>query len=146
MIFRWDPEDIKRNILKNIGNKGLFKNLLVYFISSISAIVISVVLQFLLPKIISIEEYGFYHKTFTLYLSFTSLLHFGLKDGIYLKISEQKNLNLGENRIYFSTILFQQTLVLLIMSTLGFFTSGDDADILFCPSRCFLFLYHEHLL
>ena len=109
--------------LKKLRENSLIKNLLVYFVSSISALLITVVLQFLLPKIISVEDYGLY-KTFTLYLSFTSLLHFGLKDGIYMKISEQEVLNIGENKIYFTSMLIQQALVFLLMFSIGFVVQG----------------------
>ncbi|WP_445383548.1 lipopolysaccharide biosynthesis protein [Robiginitalea sp. IMCC43444] len=114
---------MNRRALKNIRNNSIFKNLLVYFVSSVSAIFITVLLQFILPKLITIEEYGLY-KTFTLYLSFTSLLHFGLKDGIYLRISEQLKLNLRENGIYFSTVILQQLGVFAVMFIIGFFFQG----------------------
>ena len=109
--------------MKKLRNSPIFGNLLVYFVSSISAVFITVILQFLLPKVISVEAYGTY-KTFTLYLSFTSLLHFGLKDGIYLKISEQEEFDRKGNTIYYSTLFIQQLFVLLVMLVLSFIGAG----------------------
>lgn len=109
--------------MKKLRESSIFGNLLVYFVSSISAVLITVILQFLLPKIISVEAYGTY-KTFTLYLSFTSLLHFGLKDGIYLKISEQEEFDRKGNTVYYSSLFIQQFFILLIMLALSFIGEG----------------------
>lgn len=50
------------------------------------SLVSNVFIGFLLPKFLSITDYGFY-KVFTLYAVYTALLHFGFVDGILLKLS-----------------------------------------------------------
>ena len=67
-------------------NKSFGRNLFVVVFSRIIALASSVVVGFILPKILNITNYGFY-KVFTLYAGYTALLHFGFVDGILLKFS-----------------------------------------------------------
>ena len=68
-------EKIKMRILKNIL-KVVFGNM--------SAIISGIFVGFVLPKIISVNDYGFY-KIFTLYFSYIGVLSMGVIDGIVLK-------------------------------------------------------------
>lgn len=66
--------------------KRFIKNIIAVMIANAISLLGSIASGFLLPKLFSIEEYGYY-KIFTLYLSYTGLLHFGFTDGMLLKIS-----------------------------------------------------------
>ena len=62
--------------------------------SNIIKLFAGVVVGFILPKIIGVSDYG-YHKTFTLYATYVSLLSFGIVDGIYLKYGGKNYSDLG---------------------------------------------------
>ena len=66
--------------------KTFGKNMFFVAFSRGLSLVSNVFIGFLLPKFLSITDYGFY-KVFTLYAVYTALLHFGFVDGILLKLS-----------------------------------------------------------
>ena len=54
-----------------------------FYLGNLVAILLAIISQLIIPKIIDVEQFGLY-KTFTLYLGYTSLFHFGYKDGLYI--------------------------------------------------------------
>lgn len=51
--------------------------------SNIATVIAGVVVGFIIPKILTVDEYGYY-KTFTLYTTYTGLFSIGIIDGIVL--------------------------------------------------------------
>ena len=91
------------------------------------SLVSGVAVGFLLPKILSMTDYGFY-KVFTLYAVYTALLHFGFVDGILLKISglEYESLDPLKMRAYTRFIVTLETLIALVMAVGGcLFAHGE---------------------
>lgn len=64
--------------------KKFFKNLSFAFIANLLSIVISTVLILIVPKFVSILDYG-YWQLYIFYCSFISYMSFGLTDGAYLR-------------------------------------------------------------
>lgn len=64
--------------------QSTLKNILQVMMSNCSTILSGVFIGLLIPKIISVEGYGFY-KTFTLYMTYVGIFHLGIADGIVLK-------------------------------------------------------------
>lgn len=62
----------------------ILKNILKVVFGNMTAIISGVFVGFVLPKIISVSDYGFY-KIFTLYFSYIGVLSMGIIDGIVLK-------------------------------------------------------------
>lgn len=62
----------------------ILKNIARVFFGNILTILSGVVVGFILPKIITVSEYGFY-KIFTLYFNYLGVLSLGIIDGIVLK-------------------------------------------------------------
>ncbi len=60
------------------------KNIIQVAFSNISTIVSGVVVGFVLPRIISVEDYGWF-KTFSLYTTYSGLFTLGIVDGLALK-------------------------------------------------------------
>ena len=76
--------------------------------------------QLIIPKIIDVEQFGLY-KTFTLYLAFTSLFHFGYKDGLYIWFCNKRD-ELQSKKESFSSVLFiQQIFITLLLLLIGLF-------------------------
>jgi O-antigen/teichoic acid export membrane protein len=112
--------------------KDLFK----VFSSNFINLLIGIITGFLVPAFLSLEEYAFL-KTFTLYIGYVGILHFGFIDGIYLKYGgkyeseiDKKNLK-GEHKFL---ILFQ-LLVTLLSCIIGIIL---DDKILVAFSICIL--------
>ncbi len=68
------------------SNKTFLKNVMVVIISNVFSAISGILIGFLIPKVLSVADYGYY-KTFTLYSTYIGLLHFGFIDGIYLKFA-----------------------------------------------------------
>jgi O-antigen/teichoic acid export membrane protein len=99
----------------------LKKDLLKVFSSNFINLVIGIITGFLVPAFLSLDQYAFL-KTFTLYVSYVGILHFGFIDGIYIKYGgkleeeiDKKKLK-GEHRFL---ILFQ-LIVTILTSIIGF--------------------------
>lgn len=103
-----------------MSNKSFGKNLFVVVFSRIISLVSGVVVGFVLPKVLSITDYGFY-KIFTLYAVYTALLHFGFVDGILLKLSGKKYEELEVRRMRTLTrfFIFSELLVSVIILLVG---------------------------
>ena len=78
--------------------KSIWKNLAKVFFSQGLSVFSGVMVGFIIPKILGVEEYGFY-RTYTMYFTYTSLLHFGFVDGILLKYSGQDYDNLNKYKL-----------------------------------------------
>ena len=64
------------------------KNFSYTFSSNILSLLISVVIAFVIPKLISIEQYGYY-QLYIFYTGYVGVSFFGLCDGLYLRIGGQ---------------------------------------------------------
>ena len=62
----------------------ILKNILKVIFGNMTTIISGIFVGFVLPKIISVNDYGFY-KIFTLYFSYIGVLSLGIIDGIVLK-------------------------------------------------------------
>ena len=64
--------------------QGTVKSIIEVTLSNITTILAGIVVGMLLPKIISVTDYGWY-KTFTLYTTYIGFFSLGIIDGIVLK-------------------------------------------------------------
>ena len=114
--------DIKKKAVKDIS--------LVMF-SNIIAILAGFVTGFLIPKIFSVEDYGYY-KTFTLYTGYLGLLNLGIADGIVLKFGgyDYNELDREKFRAYFRWFELVHLILCGAMVVGGFFLRGESGFIL----------------
>ena len=73
-----------RDMMIFMKTQSTLKNIFQVMMSNCSTILSGVFIGLLIPKIISVEGYGFY-KTFTLYMTYVGIFHLGIADGIVLK-------------------------------------------------------------
>lgn len=62
----------------------ILKNISFTFASNLICLVVSTIVTFVLPKSISVENYGLFQLYF-FYINYTGFLHFGWADGLYLR-------------------------------------------------------------
>ena len=97
-----EKSDDKSTLKKKIIAKDIF---FVAF-SNVIKLLSGVMIGFVLPKIMGEFNYGFY-KTYTLYLGYVGIFHFGFCDGIYLLYAGKEYAELSKNEFrYFSRFLF----------------------------------------
>ncbi len=99
-------------------NTNVLKNIVHVAFSQGISLVASIVTSILLPKILNVNSYGLF-RIFTLYLGYTSLLHFGFVDGVLLRFAGSDYESLQEqkmrtySRFYIATQLIIGTAVCL---------------------------------
>lgn len=101
--------------MKCLNEMKTAKDIINVSISNIAKLLSGVLVGFILPKILGVEDYGYY-KTFTLYATYVGLFHFGLSDGIYLKFGGENYEDLDKREFRFYTIVF--CLIELIVSVI----------------------------
>ena len=95
----------------------LKKNLLKVFTANFIALAVSIVNGFFLPAFLSIDQYA-YLKTFTLYISYVGVFHFGFLDGLYLKYGGKYKDSLDRKELKYEHnffILFQLMVTFLFL-------------------------------
>ena len=132
---------IKR--LQALFKVELYRHLLTFVSGNFLAIIISSISMLLLPKLLSLEDYGIY-KTFTLYLSYTSLLHFGLKDGIYLIQCQNRKEDTNRDNIYYSWFMTQQIFVSLAIIVFAFIFHSQQFFIILLAATTFFFVLNTY--
>lgn len=108
------------------------KNILRVAASNCVAILSGVIAGFIIPKVLSIEGYGFY-KTFSLYATYVGLCHIGLIDGIVLQYGGRDYSELDKPlfRNYFRWYLFINLFFAVFLMVLG---------IIFCHNEEYSFI------
>ena len=101
----------------NLKAINFLKNMSYSVLSNLLSLVVSTVVTLVVPKLIGVEEYG-YWQLFVFYSSYVALLHFGWNDGIYLRYAGEEYENL-DKKMFFSQFI-QLLVTQLIMAILIF--------------------------
>ena len=129
-----EEENIEKIENTNNSNSGgkVVKNIIVVAISNIFTLLSGILVGFILPKIMSKADYGFY-KTFTLYTGYIGLLHFGFIDGIYLLFAGIKynDLNKEKFRTYTRFLLLFQLILSLVIMVISIPFMGNELGLIF---------------
>lgn len=97
-----------------MNNKALdfIKNFSYTLSSNLLSLVISTLVVLIIPKLIGVEEYG-YWQLYIFYTSYIGFLHFGWNDGIYLRYGGKEYDSL-DKKMFFSQYYMLFTVQLLI--------------------------------
>ena len=97
-----------------------FKDILKVSASNVVKLLAGVLVAFVLPKIIGVEDYGYY-KTFTLYATYVGLFHLGICDGVYLKFGGKNysDLNKTKFRFYSQAFFLIEALIALLLGVIA---------------------------
>lgn len=108
------------------------KSITVVIIGNLFTLLAGVASGFLLPKLFSVADYGYY-KTYTLYSTYIGLFSLGIIDGIVLKYGSFDYADLDRNkfRAYFRCYLFLHLLFAVIVSLYGFFFGKGENRYIF---------------
>ena len=83
---------------KKIEAKQIGKNIVISVVVQVVSLAISILINLIIPKFISEIEYAHW-QTYTLYVGYVGVLHFGLLDGIVLRYSQYDYDELDKPRI-----------------------------------------------
>lgn len=89
--------------LLNSKAVNFIKNMSYTISSNLLSLIVSTVVVLIIPKLIGIQEYG-YWQLFLFYSSYVGFLHFGWNDGIYLRYGGEEYDKLDKN-LFFSQFI-----------------------------------------
>lgn len=93
--------------------KSAILNVIRIVFSNLLTLMVGVLSSFIIPKVLTVDSYGYY-KTFSLYISYCGLLHFGITNGVYLYFAGKNLEDLDKQKVH-STI-FSIVLIELFLS------------------------------
>lgn len=107
------------------------KNFSYSLASNLISLIISALITLVIPRIIGVEDYG-YWQLYLFYSSYITFLTLGWNDGIYLRYGGEEYDNLDKNLFFsqFYSLLFSQIVIAVIISLFGF-NILNDGDRLF---------------
>lgn len=97
-------------------SKSHVKNFIGVVLSNISTILSGVFIGIVIPKLLSVEGFGFY-KTFTLYVTYIGIFSFGIIDGIVLKFGGEdfEELEKKRFRTYFKWFILVNSMIAILI-------------------------------
>lgn len=97
-------------------NKDYF-NVIIVSASGLFTLIVSTLLGFVLPKLVSIDDYAYY-QVYALYTSFAGFLHLGFVNGVYLRYGafDYEKLPQEKFRKYFRILLLTQVIISIIIA------------------------------
>lgn len=108
-------------------------NLLVAFLSQGVSLLMSLLMSLLLPKLLGVQQYS-YSQLFVFYVGYVGFFHFGINDGVYLRLGGQ-----DFNKIDYQGIGTELKLLFVFESILALILSGIGAYVFFDENRQFIF-------
>ena len=101
-------------------------NFLVVMMSNITSIVAGIIVAFIVPKLLSVDDYGYY-KTFTLFTGYMGLLNLGIADGIVLDYGgyNYEQLDKFSFRSFFRWFIIVHIFFCGVMGIVGLTIKGD---------------------
>ncbi|MCI8375947.1 MAG: hypothetical protein HFI29_11020 [Lachnospiraceae bacterium] len=118
---------MRKNILKNIS----------YAIgANIISLGLSLILSFFIPKILGVEEYG-YWQLYSLIISYAGFFHLGMIDGIYLKLGGKRYSEINKELYHTIFVIFMLIISVCLVIAIGVFCSlnlSPDNKIVYIAS------------
>lgn len=111
------------------NTRAILKNILYAFGAQGLSLILSILVSMFLPKVLGIESYG-YWQLFIFYSSYAGLFHFGLNDGLYLKIGGKEYNSLDYPLLNADLIIatVSQSFLAIIAVTVWVFWCSSDAN------------------
>lgn len=122
-----------KSVVENLSKrKKTINTVLGVAVSKAVSLLSGIAAGLLLPKLLSVEGYGYY-KTFALYSVYTAILHFGFIDGILLKFAGADYEDLDKKRFctYSRFFIVFQLAIGTVLSLVGALISTEYGFIIF---------------
>lgn len=120
--------------------RALFKNASVAFLAQGVAFIVSVVTTLLVPKILGVEQYG-YWQLFIFYQSYVGFFHLGLNDGVYLVCGGQTRNEIDKKLCNSQMIVgtgIQTLFAVIVMAAVCFADLGNERTFILICTAAFL--------
>ena len=99
---------------------NLIKSIIKIFFSNFFQLLVSLIIGFMIPVILDLNEYAEL-KTYTLYLTYIGLFHFGFLDGLYLKYGGNKlnKIDMAELKGEHDFLIISQIIITIFLLFIG---------------------------
>lgn len=116
---------------KGITTKRFASNVIISIAVQVVSLAVGFVLNLVVPKFIDEYQYA-YWQTYTLYVSYVGVLHFGLLDGLVLRYSQFDYEELDKERLrsQFKILLLFTSIVTLLTTSISLLASGGNTRII----------------
>lgn len=129
--------------------KNLIKNISYTLTSNLISMVISAVIILIIPKLIGVEEYG-YWQLYLFYSSYVGFLQFGWNDGIYLRYGGKEYKDLDKQLFFsqFCMLVLLQLIILIIICMFSniFLIDNNKLFIYIMTALCMFFVNVKGML
>ena len=114
------------------SNKKIIKNIVIVALSNFIKLLSGVLVAFIIPKMMGENNYGYY-KTYTLYLTYVGLFHFGFCDGLFQIYAGKRYEELDKSsfRLYSKFLVGFQFLFALIICLVSLFYINNEYGYIF---------------
>ena len=117
------------------GKHRLINNMAYAFLAQSISLLLSMVMSLVIPKILGIDEFS-YWQLFIFYAGYVGFFHFGLNDGIYLRVGGKRYQELDYSLLgtQFKLSIIIQTVVALIIVLVGWLlvNSSERQMVIIC--------------
>lgn len=116
-----------------MNGKKAIKNVYYTFSANLLTMILSTILTIFIPKLLGVREYG-YWQLYMFYLSYSGFFHFGLIDGIYLKMGGENYEELDKNTLkgqFYFLLLFEILIAMSIIILSVFLINDENKRIIF---------------
>ncbi len=117
---------------ETITTKKFAKNVVMSIVAQIISLAVSFILTLILPKFIDKSQYALW-QTYTLYIGYVGVLHFGLLDGLVLRYSkfDYEELDKARLRSQFIILLIFTSVITAITTAVSLLALGAPLGIIF---------------
>lgn len=126
----------------------LVKNFSYTIVSNLITMIVSTLVIFIIPKLIGVEEYG-YWQLYLFYSAYVPFLQFGWSDGVYLRYGGKEYSELDKSLFFsqFIMLFIFQCIIAIIMVTLScLFALGIDKVFIIRMTAIYLVLINTRYL
>ena len=124
--------------------RRILRNIIYAFAAQGISLLLSILTSLILPKFFDKANYG-YWSLFLFYTGYTGFFHFGLNDGVYLKIGgteyEDMDKKLLGGQFWFGA-LFQSVIAIGIVLWTVLSGNGVDTEFVFIMTAVYMLLYN----
>jgi len=130
-------------IVENTINRKIVRDIIKVAFSNIAILFSGVIVTFILPKIIGVTGFG-YFKTYTLYITYVGVFHFGIVDGIHLKYSgcDYRKLNKAKFNYYTKFLILLELIISIVLLTVPIYLFKENSKYIIYFLIIYLFFHN----
>ncbi|ANJ69831.1 hypothetical protein [Latilactobacillus curvatus] len=121
----------------------IFKKFSYTISSNLMSLIISTLFILIVPKLIGVEEYG-YWQIYLFYSTYVGILQFGWDDGIYLRYGGKKYHELNKPLLFsqFYSLMFFQAVLMAFIFIISFFNNDSNKVYIIQMSGICMFIFN----